>query len=171
MGKIILANNEIKKIYLAGNDVKKVYLGGNEVWSASNLPDWIAQSSALLSLLDTLPKYSNYYADFAYQYTNNLYDCTYYRVFSDVDGPFNLERVSNYYSVMQNPYVSSYTGFTVISLNLRKSDNSWYHVGTTTRQDRGKTEFSNNTFQHRAIIQSTLQELVNRTGAAFEDYR
>lgn len=172
MGKIILGASEVKKIYLGSQEVSKVYLGDVEVWSASRLPDWLLYQNELLPLLESQPKYSDYYVDLAYEISNPVIRFEYYRVFTNALTPCQISSSNNRYSVLQVPYDSSYRGFNTITL-FRRTDgaNGWYRAEIRTSTDRGETEFANSTFIHRAIIKSTIPQFTNGTGVSFEDYR
>ena len=171
MGKIYLGSNEMKKVFVGANEMKKIYLGSTELWSASSLPSWMHQG--ITEMLENTSFVSNYYVDIAYSFPNaGGRDQAYFRVCATSDIITRLQRSSNYYSVLQNPYVSSYRGFYSYGFYYSLYTNRWEFISTESAQDRGKTEFVNATYYHKAIMQNTFTTFTNETGETnWEDYR
>ena len=171
MGKIYLGSNEMKKVFVGANEMKKIYLGSTELWSASSLPSWMHQG--ITEMLENTSFVSNYYVDLAYSYPVSAgRDQDYFRVCATSDIVTRLERNSNYYSVLQNPYVSSYRGFYVYLFYYSTYNGEWYYAGVESAQDRGKTAFANSTYYHKAIMRNTFTAFTNVTGETnWEDYR
>lgn len=138
-------------------------------------PPWL--KAGVEDVLAGLPALSSYYVDIAYEFTGvPNRDQAYFRVYCSVDGVSQLELSGNYYSAFQNPYDSSFRGWSTQILYRNSSGsnpdtNGWYCAGTESNKDRGKTEHQSLSYTHRAIAAATLTIFTDVTGANFEDYR
>lgn len=170
MGKIMLANTEIKKFYLANNEVKKIYLGGNEIWSASNLPNWIDPS--IEQTLAALTPATDKWVDMAWTPSSPIQGFTqfYYRVFCTVDAPMGINNPNALRMFLQST-PSGFSGFTYYSWGF-KPGIGWNLRYSYANQSACAFYDAISSSNHRAFIKGTITSTIsNSTGYPFEDYR